>query len=95
MGGPTIGSWRGFERLTCSAGEEMMMSNSELSRELVWQKLESKRADPDSSWLHVDWEVHRAKVPGGWFVLTRMGGAPQGIAFYPDPQHVWDGGSDE
>ena len=71
-----------------------MMSNSELSRELVWQRLESKRAD--QSWLHVDWEVHRAKVLGGWFVLTRIGGAaPQGIAFYPDPQHAWNGGSVE
>jgi len=31
---------------------------------------------------------HRAKVPGGWFVMR---GDP--IFFYPDPEHNWDGGS--
>jgi hypothetical protein len=69
-----------------------MTSNPDPSLELVWQKLESSRAD--QSWLHVDWEVHRARVPGGWFVLTRIeGAAPQGITFYADPEHRWRGGS--
>lgn len=63
------------------------------SRELVWQQLTSTRAE--QSWRHVGWEVHRARVPGGWFVLTRIeGGPPQGMTFYPDPQHRWDGGSE-
>jgi hypothetical protein len=30
----------------------------------------------------------RAKVPGGWLVCA--GG---GMAFYPDPEHAWDGAS--
>ena len=34
----------------------------------------------------------RAKVPGGWFVrIDGPGGI--GIAFYPDPNHEWDGTS--
>jgi hypothetical protein len=71
-----------------------MTSKAEPAPELVWEKLESKRGE--QSWRHLDWEVHRAQVPGGWFVLTRTeGAAPQGIAFYPDPQHRWDGGSNE
>ncbi len=34
--------------------------------------------------------IFRAKVPGGWLV---MGSAAAGrtLAFYPDPQHNWDG----
>ena len=68
------------------------MPNSEQTPALVWQKLESTRVD--QSWFHTDWEVHRAKVPGGWFVVARIAGSsPQGIAFYPDPDHRWDGGS--
>lgn len=31
----------------------------------------------------------RAKVPGGWLVAA-SGGA--GLAYYPDPQHQWNGG---
>lgn len=71
-----------------------MTSNAEPLGELVWQKLESRRSD--KSWHHMDWEVHRAKVRGGWFIITRIeGSAPQGIAFYPDSEHRWDGGSEE
>jgi hypothetical protein len=67
------------------------MSNAEPG-DLVWQKLESKCVD--QMWFHTAWEVHRTKVPGGWLVVTRLeGSAPQGIAFYPDPDHRWDGGS--
>ncbi len=33
-------------------------------------------------------EVRRAKVPGGW--LVAVGG---GVAFLPDPEHGWDGGT--
>jgi hypothetical protein len=31
--------------------------------------------------------VSRAKVPGGWLVLINGSAA----AFYPDPEHAWDG----
>jgi hypothetical protein len=43
--------------------------------------------------------VHRAKVPGGWLIMTRMivGGAVVaggiGITFYPDPLYIWNGSS--
>ncbi|MCL4795619.1 MAG: hypothetical protein KJZ84_13730 [Bryobacteraceae bacterium] len=30
----------------------------------------------------------RAKLPGGWMVMTGRGTA---LVFYPDPQHKWDG----
>ena len=40
------------------------------------------------------WETERAKVPGGWLVLSQfhIGGA-HGLAFVADPNHSWDGGS--
>jgi hypothetical protein len=34
----------------------------------------------------------RAKVPGGWLVVTKSNSGG-GVAFYPDPEHKWDGGS--
>ena len=37
--------------------------------------------------LKADIRVRRAKVPGGWLVAA--GGA--GLAYYPDPEHQWDG----
>lgn len=49
----------------------------------------------------INWEVlksnasgtiYRAKVPGGW--LVRMSGyEAEGLTFYPDPDHEWDGSS--
>jgi len=36
-------------------------------------------------------EVLRAKVPGGWLVLAS--GGSDALAFYPDPEHLWDGAS--
>jgi hypothetical protein len=35
------------------------------------------------------YSIARAKVPGGWLLISGSG-AP---AFYPDPQHVWNGES--
>ncbi|CAN2049582.1 conserved hypothetical protein [Candidatus Magnetomoraceae bacterium gMMP-13] len=32
--------------------------------------------------------LYRAKVPGGWLVYWY-----EGITFYPDPNHKWDGTS--
>jgi hypothetical protein len=60
--------------------------------ELRWQKLNSARID--SHWFTTEWETHRAMVQGGWLVLVRgQGTSLQSIAFYPDPEHRWDGGS--
>jgi hypothetical protein len=38
----------------------------------------------------------RAKVAGGWLVIVSGLGGPsgvRGVAFYPDPDHTWDGGT--
>jgi hypothetical protein len=32
----------------------------------------------------------RSKVPGGWIIRLAHG---EGLAFYPDPEHKWDGNS--
>ncbi len=34
----------------------------------------------------------RAKVPGGWLVGHNWSEAG-GLTFYPDPEHLWDGGT--
>ncbi len=44
------------------------------------------------NWEKLDYRLSRAKVPGGWLVKI-TGYAEHGIAFYPDPNHTWDGGS--
>ncbi len=44
-------------------------------------------------------EMARAKVPGGWLLRLELTDARTGsssgcsIAFYPDPEHIWDGTS--
>lgn len=45
---------------------------------LEWEELASTRGP-----------TRRAKVPGGWLVSA----SGDGLAFYPDAQHVWDGTS--
>jgi hypothetical protein len=35
--------------------------------------------------------MSRAKVPGGWLVLT----SEASITFVPDPDHTWDGSSED
>jgi hypothetical protein len=57
--------------------------------ELVWQELNSSRAD--AGVFNLGWTVHRSKVPGGWLVLVLHN--TSGLTFYPDPGHQWDGGS--
>ncbi len=54
--------------------------------QLVWEKLNSKGGG-----VLLHWDVHRAKVPGGWLVLVMKNTA--GLTFCPDPEHRWDGGS--
>jgi hypothetical protein len=38
---------------------------------------------------------YRARVPGGWliFIEKPWRGGLCGATFYPDPNHVWDGGT--
>ena len=52
--------------------------------QLVWEQLNSDGGGV----LH--WDVHRAKVPGGWLVLVIHNAT--GLTFYADPEHRWDGG---
>lgn len=42
--------------------------------------------------------IKRAKVPGGWLVVSHFFTSfasfkDASVAFYPDPNHEWDGGS--
>jgi hypothetical protein len=50
-----------------------------------WVKLNCDGIDSYSS-------TYRAKVPGGWLVRVSSGSGDT-IAFYPDPNHTWDGNS--
>ena len=59
---------------------------------LKWQTLNTERED--SGILDSKYLTERAKVPGGWLVISQfhVGGA-HGMAFLPDPKHEWGGGS--
>ena len=41
--------------------------------------------------------AYRARVLGGWlvFIETPGRGGLGGVTFYPDPNHAWDGGTQE
>lgn len=39
--------------------------------------------------------IYRARVPGGWLVLTGGSAGMSGVTFYPDPRHEWDGGTED
>ena len=41
--------------------------------------------------------AYRARVPGGWliFIWTPGRSGLGGVTFYPDPNHAWDGGTQE
>ncbi len=41
--------------------------------------------------------AYRARVPGGWliFIWPKGRGAIDSVTFYPDPNHTWDGGTQE
>ncbi len=49
-------------------------------RQLEWGQMRSSQG-----------KILRAKVPGGWLVLWNGSGCA--LAFYPDPDHRWDGAS--
>ena len=38
------------------------------------------------------YNIEKAKVTGGWIIIVSIDGV-NGITFYPDPKHEWDGGS--
>ncbi|MGE0102137.1 MAG: hypothetical protein AB7H86_01930 [Blastocatellales bacterium] len=64
----------------------------QIEPELRWEKLNSTRNE--KGWFKIQWEIHRAKVPGGWLVLARIeAGNEHSLTFYPDPNHLWNGGS--
>ena len=58
-------------------------------RPLMWEELTPRKAG--AGLFDLGWDVHRAKVPGGWLVVVIHN--TSGITFYPDPEHAWDGGS--
>src|SRR5262249_50738174 len=37
--------------------------------------------------------IRRARVPGGWLVFTAGNEGMNGVTFYAEPEHRWDGGS--
>jgi hypothetical protein len=41
--------------------------------------------------------AYRARIAGGWlvFIETPGRGGMCGVTFYPDPDHTWDGGTQE
>ena len=41
--------------------------------------------------------AYRARIAGGWliFICTPGRGGLGGVTFYPDPDHTWDGGTQE
>jgi hypothetical protein len=44
--------------------------------------------------LSSEYLVERAKVPGGWLVISQFKVGPaHGLVYVPDPNHEWDGGS--
>jgi len=59
---------------------------------LHWQMIPTTR--DEKGILNSDYLAERAKVPGGWLVISQfyVGGA-HGLVFLPDPKHEWDGGS--
>ena len=70
------------------------------------REMQREQRDPILSWetvnttrdkqglLSSEYLVERAKVPGGWLVISQFKVGPaHGLAFVPDPNHEWDGGS--
>lgn len=59
---------------------------------LKWELLNTDREM--KGWLNSDYMAERAKVPGGWLVISQFHhGSAHGMVFLPDPNHEWDGGS--
>jgi len=59
---------------------------------LKWENVATIRED--RGLLNSTYMTERAKVPGGWLVISQFHvGTAHGLAFVPDPNHEWDGGS--
>ena len=62
--------------------------------QIVWETIQTKTEENRLALgLTATHElVRRAKVPGGWLVAVSLLGV-NGVTFYPDPEHLWDGNS--
>ena len=59
---------------------------------LHWEMLNTVRQE--RGLLHSEYLTERAKVHGGWLIISQFKtGTAHGLAFLPDPNHEWDGGS--
>ena len=59
---------------------------------LSWETVNTTR--DKQGLLSSEYLAERAKVPGGWLVISQFKVGPaHGLAFVPDPNHEWDGGS--
>ena len=59
---------------------------------LYWEMLNVEREA--SGLLDSDYLAERAKVPGGWLVISQFKiGNAHGMVFLPDRTHTWSGGS--
>jgi hypothetical protein len=61
---------------------------------LKWQKLQAGEPRHDFTYA----TTYRTAVPGGWLVCIFYNSSHTGgpaMCFYPDPDHIWDGGSVE
>ena len=59
---------------------------------LSWETLNTTREE--KGLLNSDYLTERAKVPGGWLVISQFYiGSAHGLVFLPDPNHEWNGGS--
>ena len=95
-------SWLAFALGALLAGGAVLTfprpGQAQSQRKLRWERLEVDvelrdrpgMATSEREQLQERLACYRSKVPGGWLVMSpRLGG----IAFYPDPQHAWSGGS--
>ncbi len=65
-----------------------------MAQELVFIRLEPQTLPGDKWKVSSPTNVSRAKIPGGWLVGVESGNVRSwGLAFVPDPNHEWDGGS--
>jgi hypothetical protein len=56
----------------------------EAEMRLIWEHIRGEYASGETATIN----IFRAKVPGGWFIWVQ-----NGIIFYSDPDHNWDGNS--
>ncbi len=67
-----------------------MCCNDYSMPQIKWERLNDSILKPAPGGIG-GLSTFRAKVPGGWLVASGMIGS--GVAFYPDFDHEWDGGS--